>query len=205
MLLAALGSEPARGSREAGKAACGQLGAKLASATRRDVPHLSPDRSTVLREPQPHTVQRRRVGSVRRADVSFYRGRVRAEIVLAAARGRSNARIARQVRLTVDTVRTWRGRFADQGIPGWPTVNGPGGRRGSRRWLSPRSRPWPASYPPRAQHHCRAGHVRNWPAKRSAGASPTRCPRPPCAGGWTRIRSNPGSTANPRRTYERDH
>nr|WP_242605846.1 helix-turn-helix domain-containing protein [Frankia sp. Cppng1_Ct_nod] len=38
--------------------------------------------------------------------------------MLAAARGRSNARIARQVRLTVDTVRTWRGRFADHGIAG---------------------------------------------------------------------------------------
>jgi transposase len=47
-----------------------------------------------------------------------YQDKVRAEIVLAAAGGMSNARIARQVRLTVDTVRTWRGRFAEQGIAG---------------------------------------------------------------------------------------
>ena len=38
------------------------------------------------------------------------RDRVRAQIVLAAARGRDNARIAADLRVTVDTVRKWRGR-----------------------------------------------------------------------------------------------
>jgi transposase len=47
-----------------------------------------------------------------------YPDRVRAEIVLLAARGTPNARIAARVRTTVDTVRTWRGRFADQGVEG---------------------------------------------------------------------------------------
>ncbi|MCX5612546.1 helix-turn-helix domain-containing protein [Streptomyces sp. NBC_00047] len=41
----------------------------------------------------------------------------RATIVLLAARGRPNARIAVQTRLHVDTVRTWRGRFAAGGMP----------------------------------------------------------------------------------------
>ncbi|MFB7669599.1 IS630 family transposase [Kitasatospora sp. NPDC056138] len=41
----------------------------------------------------------------------------RATIVLLAARGRSNARIAAQTRLHVDTVRTWWGRFATGGLP----------------------------------------------------------------------------------------
>ncbi|MFF3140530.1 IS630 family transposase [Streptomyces sp. NPDC057927] len=42
---------------------------------------------------------------------------MRAQIVLHAARGRSNARIAAETRLHVDTVRRWRGRFAHGGLP----------------------------------------------------------------------------------------
>jgi len=41
-----------------------------------------------------------------------YRDRLRAQIVLAGARGRDNARIARDLRVSVDTARKWRGRFA---------------------------------------------------------------------------------------------
>jgi len=47
-----------------------------------------------------------------------YRDRLRAQIVLAAARGRDNARIAADLRITVDTVRKWRGRFAARGLDG---------------------------------------------------------------------------------------
>jgi transposase len=47
-----------------------------------------------------------------------YRDKVRARIVLLAADQWSNAAIARQVGVSVDTVRTWRGRFAVQGIAG---------------------------------------------------------------------------------------
>ncbi|MFF7191868.1 helix-turn-helix domain-containing protein [Streptomyces sp. NPDC008222] len=47
-----------------------------------------------------------------------YRLRMRAQIVLQAARGRSNARIARETGLHLDTVRCWCGRFADQGLGG---------------------------------------------------------------------------------------
>ncbi|MDX3054579.1 helix-turn-helix domain-containing protein [Streptomyces sp. NE06-03E] len=38
--------------------------------------------------------------------------------MLHAARGRSNARIARETGLHLDTVRPWRSRFADQGLTG---------------------------------------------------------------------------------------
>jgi hypothetical protein len=38
--------------------------------------------------------------------------------VLAAARGRDNARIAADLQVTVDTVRKWRGRFAARGLAG---------------------------------------------------------------------------------------
>ncbi|MGI5404887.1 helix-turn-helix domain-containing protein [Streptomyces sp. CA-135486] len=44
--------------------------------------------------------------------------RLRAQVVLRAARGRSNARIALETGLHLDTVRTWRGRFAEPGLPG---------------------------------------------------------------------------------------
>jgi transposase len=47
-----------------------------------------------------------------------WRDRLRAQIVLAAAMGRSNARIARDLRVGADTARKWRGRFADRGLEG---------------------------------------------------------------------------------------
>ena len=47
-----------------------------------------------------------------------HRDRLRAQIVLAAARGQDNARIAADLRITVDTVRKWRGRFAGRGLDG---------------------------------------------------------------------------------------
>jgi transposase len=47
-----------------------------------------------------------------------HRDRLRAQIVLAAARGRDNARIAADLRISVDTVRKWRGRFAARGLGG---------------------------------------------------------------------------------------
>lgn len=46
-----------------------------------------------------------------------HRLRVRAQIILHAARGRSNARNARETGLHLDTVRAWRGRFAHGGLP----------------------------------------------------------------------------------------
>ena len=47
-----------------------------------------------------------------------YRDRLRAQIVLEAARGRDNERIAAGLRVTVATVRKWRGRFARHGLGG---------------------------------------------------------------------------------------
>ncbi|MFJ2213776.1 helix-turn-helix domain-containing protein [Streptomyces sp. NPDC087864] len=43
---------------------------------------------------------------------------MRAQVVLHAARRRSNARIARETGLHLDTVRTWRNRFAALGLTG---------------------------------------------------------------------------------------
>src|SRR5215472_11616993 len=47
-----------------------------------------------------------------------WRDRLRAQIVLAAARGRPSARIARELGVSSDTVRKWRGRFAARGLDG---------------------------------------------------------------------------------------
>jgi transposase len=47
-----------------------------------------------------------------------HRDRVRAQIVLAAARGRANVRIATDLGISVDTARKWRGRFAEHGLGG---------------------------------------------------------------------------------------
>jgi transposase len=47
-----------------------------------------------------------------------YRDKLRARIVLLAARRWPNTRIAAELRITVDTVRTWRGRFAAEGLAG---------------------------------------------------------------------------------------
>jgi hypothetical protein len=53
-----------------------------------------------------------------RGHTTPYRDKVRARIVLLAADRWSNAAIAGQVGVCVDTVRTWRGRFAAQGLAG---------------------------------------------------------------------------------------
>ena len=55
-----------------------------------------------------------------------HRDRLRAQIVLAAARGRDNARIAADLRITVDTVRKGRGRFAGRGLDGLADLPRPG-------------------------------------------------------------------------------
>jgi transposase len=47
-----------------------------------------------------------------------YRDRLRAQAVLAAARGRANERIAADLGASVNMVRKWRGRFADRGLAG---------------------------------------------------------------------------------------
>jgi transposase len=53
-----------------------------------------------------------------RGHKTAHRDRQRALIVLLAARGWPNTRIARHLGLSEDTVRTWRGRFAERGLPG---------------------------------------------------------------------------------------
>jgi transposase len=62
--------------------------------------------------------ERRTLKKRARGAKTCWRDRLRALIVLAAARGRDNARIAADLGITTDTVRKWRGRFAARGLDG---------------------------------------------------------------------------------------
>jgi transposase len=61
--------------------------------------------------------ERKRIKTMAYGHKTEHRLRQRAQVVLHAARGRSNARIARETGLHLDTVRTWRGRFAENRLP----------------------------------------------------------------------------------------
>ncbi|MGY4919817.1 helix-turn-helix domain-containing protein [Streptomyces sp. 900116325] len=125
---------------------------------------------------------------------SEYRQRVRAQIVVHAARGRSNAPVARETRLHLDTVRRWRRRFAEQGLAGLRV------RQRSGR---------PSSLTPVQAAEVKA--LACWPSAESGvplsrwscpqlareaitGASSPSCRPPLCATGSRPTRSSRGST-----------
>jgi transposase len=62
--------------------------------------------------------ERKRLKRCARGAKTAYRDWLRAQIVLAAARGRASARIAADLHVSVDTVRKWRDRFAARGLDG---------------------------------------------------------------------------------------
>jgi transposase len=62
--------------------------------------------------------ERRTLKKRARGAKTAHRDWLRAQIVLAAARGRANARIAADLHVSEDTVRKWRGRFAARGLDG---------------------------------------------------------------------------------------
>ncbi|MER6046404.1 helix-turn-helix domain-containing protein [Streptomyces sp. NPDC001793] len=91
-----------------------------------------------------------------------YRLRCRAEIVLRAARGHSNNRIATATGCQLDTVRRWRDRFAEHGLGGL-SDRSHAARPSSPRCSAPRPRRWPAGCRPRPACRCPAGAARSWP------------------------------------------
>jgi len=62
--------------------------------------------------------ERRALKKRARGAKTAHRDWLRAQIVLAAARGRASARIAADLDVSLDTVRKWRGRFAARGLDG---------------------------------------------------------------------------------------
>ena len=86
-------------------------------------------------------VQRTTLTKRARGARTAYRDRLRALIVLAAARGRDNARIAGNLQVTADTVRKWRGRFAGRGLDGLADLPRSGRPRRTGRGATVRARP----------------------------------------------------------------
>lgn len=74
----------------------------------------------------PTSAERHRLKKAAYGHQTEHQARVRAWIVLLAALGRPNARIAVEAGVHVDTVRTWRGPFAGQGLPGLTDRERPG-------------------------------------------------------------------------------
>jgi transposase len=62
--------------------------------------------------------QRRRLKKLAYSHTAPYQQVIRVRIVLDASRGYPNAKISRLRGVTVDTIRTWRGRYADEGMAG---------------------------------------------------------------------------------------
>jgi transposase len=69
--------------------------------------------AVTLSAPERRTLEKRVRGAR-----ACWRDRLRAQVVLAAARGRPNARIAADLRVDEGTVRKWRGRFAELRLSG---------------------------------------------------------------------------------------
>jgi transposase len=70
--------------------------------------------------------ERHRLKKMAYGHKTLYQARQRATVVLLAARGRGNARIAAETHLHVDTVRRWRGRFAAGRMPALADRKRPG-------------------------------------------------------------------------------
>src|SRR5260370_24975978 len=95
--------------------------------------------------------ERRTLKKRARGTKTAYRDWLRAQIVLAAARGRASARIAADLRVSVDTVRKWRGPVAPprparpEELP--PPRRPPRGSAPDRRAHPRTSRPPPHPFP----------------------------------------------------------
>ena len=64
------------------------------------------------------TAERRQLEKLAYSRTAGYQQVIRARIVLDSARGYSNAEISRRRGVVADTVRLWRGRYADEGMAG---------------------------------------------------------------------------------------
>src|SRR5437763_14872303 len=73
--------------------------------------------------------ERMKLADWSRRPTSAQRLALRANIILAAAEGRSNAAIAANLRITLPTVRKWRMRFADTRLDGLADEPRPGAPR----------------------------------------------------------------------------
>jgi len=120
--------------------------------------------------PQHHAVpvvlsagERRVLKKRARGAKTAHRDWLRAQIVLAAARGRASARIAADLHVSVDTVRKWRGRFAARGRDGLKDPPRSGRPRRITALERAAVRALACQLPATTGCRCHAGVRRNWP------------------------------------------
>ena len=116
-----------------------------------------------------------------------WQDRLRAQIVLAAARGHPNAWIAAGLGVSLDTVRKWRGRFAARGLDGLQKLSRPG----RPRRISAADRA--AVVALACQLPAATGVPLGWRPERW----PAPCRRHRSCGSWLSTRSSRGSTSQP--------
>ena len=119
---------------------------------------------------------------------------VRARIVLAAAEGHTNAAIAADQGMHVDTVRKWRRRFHEHGIEGLADLRRSGRPVGFTAAQVAEVKALACTPPTETGVRWPAGRPRSWPLRPFVRAWSRRSVRARWAGGWPLMRSNPGST-----------
>jgi transposase-like protein len=138
--------------------------------------------------------ERRTLKKRARGAKTAYRDWLRAQIVLAAARGRASTRIAADLDVSVDTVRKWRGRFAARGLGGLKDLP----RSGRPRRISALERAavvaLACQLPAATGVPLPAGAARSWPPRSPRRGWPARSQPPRCCGSWLSTPSSPGST-----------
>src|SRR5437763_121503 len=77
------------------------------------------------------SAQREVLSRIARSSAAAHREVVRAQVLLDAAEGTSNAEIARRHPVSVSTVRAWRTAFDTDGLTGWGKVKKGRGRKPS--------------------------------------------------------------------------
>ncbi|MGW0947864.1 helix-turn-helix domain-containing protein [Streptomyces sp. NPDC002623] len=146
----------------------------------------------------PSAAERVRLKKMAYGHKNEHRLRVRAQVVLHAVRGRSDACIARETALHLDTVRRWRGRLAQAGLPGLRDRQRCGRPASFAPLQAAEVKAPPACrLPVETERYAPALVVPGTgPRGRPAGHRPrSSCRRRPCVAGWPRMRSSPGSTA----------
>jgi len=104
-----------------------------------------------------------RLEAVARKQTAERRQVLRARIVLGAADGEDNARIAERLGVALNTVIKWRKRFFEEGMGGLEDRKRSGRPRSLfPLWRVSRSRRWLASCRPARGCRCRGGAARSW-------------------------------------------
>ncbi|MFH9009667.1 helix-turn-helix domain-containing protein [Streptomyces afghaniensis] len=95
----------------------------------------------------------------------------------------------------VDTVRRWRGRFAQADLPGLKDRQRCGRPASFTPLQAAEVKSLARRLPAGSEVPLSRWSAPNWPTRPPGGASPRSCRRRPCVAGWPGTRSSPGSSA----------